>query len=63
MMPKSSDGDRRDKARVERARQAAQRRKTRRHKLTTRQRDSEKADAAVERLSASLATPDRTGKE
>jgi hypothetical protein len=57
------DGDRWDKARGKRAQQAAQRRETRRHKLKTRQRDSEKADAAVGRLSAALATPERTGKE
>jgi hypothetical protein len=57
------EGDRRDKAQVERARHAAQRRQTRRHKLTTRQRDSEKADAALERLSASLTTSARTKKE
>jgi hypothetical protein len=61
-MPATRDGDRRDQARMKRAHQAAQRRKTRRHKLTTRQRDSEKTDAAVELLSAALTTA-RTKKE
>jgi hypothetical protein len=61
-MPATRDGDPRDKARVERAREAARRRQTRRHKLATRQRESEKADAAVERLSATL-TNGRTKKE
>jgi hypothetical protein len=61
-MPPPRDNERRDGARVERARQAAQRRKTRRHKLKTRQRESEKAGAALDLLSAALPTPGRTGK-